>query len=104
MVGECGFNLNRLVKKGCERPYHAQWARPAGHTNRKASAISGGFLQSTLERLIHFGENDHESKECERLDERKTQNQRDKDSRRTTWVTTKRLPNLSSRLPLTQAA
>jgi hypothetical protein len=25
------FDLSRLVKKACERPHHAQWARPAGH-------------------------------------------------------------------------
>jgi hypothetical protein len=25
------LDLSRLVKKACERPHHAQWARPAGH-------------------------------------------------------------------------
>jgi hypothetical protein len=43
--------LSRPVKKACERPPYAQWARPAGLTNRKASAISEGFSMQTLKQI-----------------------------------------------------
>ena len=33
----------RQVKKACERPPHAQWARPAGHKNRKSLRIAEAF-------------------------------------------------------------
>jgi len=37
------FHPDRLKRRVNARP-NAQWARPAGLINRKASAISGGFF------------------------------------------------------------
>src|SRR5260370_39825424 len=89
-------------------PLHAQWARPAGLTNRKASVISGGFPWNKLNRPIlqrlDLKEDDDEREQRERLDKRESKNQEDKDSRTCARVTRQRLGSRSGCLTLTQTA
>jgi hypothetical protein len=99
--------LSRQVKKACERPPHAQWARPAGLTNRKPPQTAEAFPCNKFPReklRLHLEEDDNEREQRKGLDKRKTKNQKDKDSRTSARVTCQRLGSRSRRPTLAKTA